>query len=53
VTSAPPLDGLRAVELVLATAGPVSLDQLVAWNVARPTDLWRWLEGASGQRSSG
>ena len=43
----PPLDGARAIALAVAIAGRVSLDDLVAWNVARPTDLWQWLDAAS------
>ena len=38
--------GTRAIEFILAAAGPVSLDELVAWDLARPSDLWRWLEDA-------
>ena len=47
--SAPAQDGPRAVELVLAATAPLSLDQLVAWNVARPSDLWRVLEAGAAE----
>ncbi len=47
--SSPDLDGSRAVELVLAATAPLSIDQLVAWNVARPSDLWRLLESAAAR----
>jgi transcriptional regulator with GAF, ATPase, and Fis domain len=47
--AASPQAGPRAVELVLAATAPLSLDQLVAWNVARPSDLWRVLEAATAQ----
>jgi DNA-binding NtrC family response regulator/tetratricopeptide (TPR) repeat protein len=47
--SSPALDGPRAVELVLASTAPLSLDQLVAWNVARPSELWRFLESAKAE----
>ncbi|HET8542694.1 MAG TPA: sigma-54 dependent transcriptional regulator [Anaeromyxobacter sp.] len=46
---APAPDGMRALELVLATTAPASIDQLVAWDVVRPSELWRFLESASGQ----
>jgi len=35
--------GTRMAEFVLAAASPVSLDALVGWEVARPTELWAWL----------
>jgi transcriptional regulator with GAF, ATPase, and Fis domain len=38
------LEGTRAAEFVLAAAGPVSLDALVGWGLARPTELWGWLD---------
>lgn len=34
------------VALLIASAGPVSLDRLVALELARPMELWRWLEEA-------
>src|SRR5512138_1753372 len=43
----PPPDGARAIALAIAIASKISLDDLVAWNVARPTDLWQWLDAAS------
>ncbi len=41
------LGGLARVELALAAAGPLSIDRLVAWGLARPSELWRWLEEAT------
>ena len=34
------------VALLIASAGPVSLDRLVALELARPMELWRWLDEA-------
>ena len=38
------LQGTRAAEFVIAAASPVSLDSLVDWEVARPSELWAWLQ---------
>jgi hypothetical protein len=42
--------GIAAAAFTVAAAGPVSLDDLVEFGTARPTELWRWLETA---RASG
>ncbi len=38
--------GVRTIEFALAVADPLSLDELVGWQLARPTDLWHWLDEA-------
>jgi transcriptional regulator with GAF, ATPase, and Fis domain/tetratricopeptide (TPR) repeat protein len=43
-------DPATLVELALAAApGPLSIDTLVGWNLARPADLWKVLGAARGE----
>lgn len=45
--------GQGSPPLLVASAGPISLDRPVAIDPARPTEPWRWLEGARADGAVG